>query len=442
MNENIKGYRAILRKTTMTAMFVALAVATKSITKIPLAAFGAGGMQISFGGIFTFFPAALFGPVYGGVASALTDILGYLIAPTDSYIPWLTVTAFIGGFVKGLIWRLVFHEMRNKIRISMLAFFLILGIIGGSFHVNLVNDGIISNGEIITTQQTVPTKGQIENKELSNASSFVVGLARYNNDTITLKSVNGSEEDYVALPSKINIDGHTFTVTKIASKALENCFGAVRVEILGNYKTIADDIFGELDASNITIVTVAGSSAEKFAQSKGIHVELIDSSEEREILSFSSVTDEGINNKNFSSEKFSFASSDTFRKYLSGYTNFAAAGLELVSLLGMLFIALNYLLARFGNKGVGNGTVSYLKIALATCVSGLLVTTINTFVLQLFLPQWEGRLFTVLLIPRVCEELIVCLAQSFVISILWGVLVSTPLCKYIEKSVPSKKDMR
>ena len=102
-NGKKKSIRKLLAAMTVTAVLTALAVVIKCFAKIAMTIPGVG-IQVSLGGIFTFFPAILFGPIYGGFASAMTDFLGAMIAPTGAYIPWLTVTAFFGGVLKGLIW--------------------------------------------------------------------------------------------------------------------------------------------------------------------------------------------------------------------------------------------------------------------------------------------------------------------------------------------------
>ena len=103
--QKIKSSRkTLLYRMTFTAVFAALAVVVKSFTNLALNIPGVG-IKIGFSGIFTFFPAAFCGPVWGGIASALSDALGYVIAPDGAYIPWLTLTAFCGGVIKGLLWK-------------------------------------------------------------------------------------------------------------------------------------------------------------------------------------------------------------------------------------------------------------------------------------------------------------------------------------------------
>ena len=105
--------KRLLRRMTLTAVFTALAVAVKLIFSIPLPLFGAGGMKIGLTGVFTAFPAIMFGPLYGGFSSAMCDILGYIVKPDGAYVPWLTLTAFAGGCIKGLLW-MAFSECYGR----------------------------------------------------------------------------------------------------------------------------------------------------------------------------------------------------------------------------------------------------------------------------------------------------------------------------------------
>ena len=67
-----------LTKIAVTAICIGF-VAISKFFSVTLPLFGASGMNVGFGGIFTAFPAFLFGPLYGGVATAISDLLGVII---------------------------------------------------------------------------------------------------------------------------------------------------------------------------------------------------------------------------------------------------------------------------------------------------------------------------------------------------------------------------
>ena len=320
-----KKYQKTLRAVTVTAILTALAVVLKCFTKIAMTIPGLG-IQVSFGGIFTFFAAALFGPIYGGVASALTDFLGAMIAPTGAYIPWLTVTAFVGGALKGLIWKALSRGVGKKLTAVLLAILIVIGSVGVVFTVSLNADGVMKG--VIAKQTELPTKDEITSKieggELSFLSKGAVSLARYNKNT----------------------------------------------------------------------------------------------------------------------EK----NPDNYRKYLANYLNILTFGLELFSIIGICAVLTVFIIGKVRKKE-SNGL--YPRILLSVFGSGIVVTTINTYILSLFVSAYAGRSLVILWVPRVCEEIIICVVQSIIIAMLYKVLQRTGILKKLtdsfkinngEKEIPYKND--
>lgn len=160
-----------LKYVTLTAMFLGLTAVCK-LFSFNIAIFGTSGMRVGFGGIFTAFPAILFGPVYGGMASAASDILGCLIDPQGAYNPLFTISAFLGGFVKGLTWMLLKKPNVKKLRIIIAVSFALVFVFGAAVYVSLASDGI--SNSIIASADTMPTPEYIENAELSPLSKLVV----------------------------------------------------------------------------------------------------------------------------------------------------------------------------------------------------------------------------------------------------------------------------
>ena len=66
--------KGLTRKLTVSAIFLALAIIVKVFATFMVPLFGANGMKIEFWGIFTTFPAILFGPLYGAVVGGLCDL--------------------------------------------------------------------------------------------------------------------------------------------------------------------------------------------------------------------------------------------------------------------------------------------------------------------------------------------------------------------------------
>ena len=409
--------KKIVGKIALTAMFAAFAVALKAFTNVALN-IPLFGIKIGFAGIFTFFPAVICGPIWGGIASALSDILGYLIAPDGAYIPWLTLTAFCGGVIKGLLWIMFTKKAGKGLRAVLLTAFIAIGAAGAAFHVSLSSDGLL-NG-FAAKQSELPSKGAVtasfNRGELHPLSALTINLAKYKNDTITLTGASGEGE--TALPSRYIKDSYETKITKIGSKALENVSGVLAIP--DTYKTIADDALGE-NAKITKIRGKAGSAAESFAEKAGVEFEAEDDMTpqtlEADVISEQTA--------------FAVSSSDNYRKNLAIYINMVVLGLEATALVGILFVIINMLLAK-GDK-TGERTADIAKIAICVTVAGVLVTTANTFILRELLDAWRGKEFLILYVPRLVEELIVCVLHTYVISVLYGTLMRGRIKRDLDK---------
>ena len=72
-------------------------------------------IRISFGFMPQAFASMLFGPLIGGIGSAVGDVLGMIIAPKGPYFPGLTFSAMLTGLIYGWflykkpknIWRII-----------------------------------------------------------------------------------------------------------------------------------------------------------------------------------------------------------------------------------------------------------------------------------------------------------------------------------------------
>ena len=390
-----KNLKKQLIRIAFTAVFTALAVVVKSFTNLALNIPGVG-IKIGFAGIFTFFPAAFCGPIFGGIASGLTDVLGYLIAPDGAYIPWLTLTAFCGGVIKGLLWMLLTKKAEKKVRIALISVFAVIAILGASFNIALCADGVMKG--VIAQQSELPLRGQVEQMELSPLSKLAVGLAQYNKDTITLSHQSGN-----TLYTYYDLAGYKNTVTKIGKEALKDCDGELYIP--KTYKTIADD--AGADPEKVTVIKgEEGSAAQKYAEKAGIPFEAA----QIEALTA---------DENSADAKFS--SSDAYRKNLAAYLNILVFGLELAGVIGILFTVLNIVLSKADKGEDGQSRVlGIMRIAVACVVTGVIVTTVNTFILKEVLEVWSNRAILILLIPRVAEEIISCTLQAYIISLLFG----------------------
>ncbi len=430
VKSNSGRVKSSLLKMTLCAVFIGLAVVAKLFLSIKIPLLGADGLRISLAGVFTAFPAFICGPIYGGIASAASDFIGYIIKPDGAYIPWLTLTAFAGGVLKGIIWRLFVRRPRKSVRILALAAFVVVGSLGLTVHISLISDGILN--DITASQSQLATRGRMESLEKNAVSGAVVNLAKYNNDVFTVTAVSDSET--IVMPSKANLDGYERPITKIGGGAFSSCGSAKSI-----YTSIDNEAFTGIDISGLVIISEKNSAAEKFASQNGISFE--EGTVEEFTLELVSVySDGGYSVSALQSGGFTIKSSDAYRKNLSGYISFTTVGLELIGLIGILYFVLEAAISRYEasrteskdkngkqkKKILGHIVNPQLvKIMLSTVISGLIVTTVNTKILQAVLAVYSGRSFIILWIPRFIEELAVCMVQSVLISVLYGIYIST-----------------
>lgn len=427
----------------MTAVFTAMAVVMSTVAGIRIPILGADGLKISFGGIFTFFPAIMFGPIYGGISSALCDIIGCIIKPTGPYIPWFTIVAFIGGYLKGLIWQVLVKKkewkLTSTVRTVLICVFAVVLATGGAFMYSLKSDGLI--GGVVAVKSELPFEDEMQTRELSALSRFAATLARYNHDTLTVTDITVGENGECVLPKKL-VSGETSLSIKKLNADLLNKEGLTRLYIPSSYTGISLTDSFVLTNKSLELVfekksdgTIA-EDMKSFVENEkhGINYSLYEGDDFPQITlrtdSFSS---------NYDINGVDIKSSDAYRKNLAGYINFLAIGFILTGALGLVFILGGVLITKLFKKKESERTSIYMKVLPSVLISGLTVTTINTYVLlELF---YAGRLFWILYIPRLAEELFMNVVQAYIITLLLTVLSSHSLFrKYIGITPKNKED--
>ena len=145
-------------KMVITALMLAFALALKYFS-VTLPLMGSNGLRFGFAGIFTAFPAILFGPLYGGITSALTDLLGFFMKPSGDYNFLFTLMGFVGGFLKGLIWLLLKKAGKNTAKAGKSIFAAIMCVFlafGLSVTISLNKDGLMHG--LIARDALIPEK--------------------------------------------------------------------------------------------------------------------------------------------------------------------------------------------------------------------------------------------------------------------------------------------
>lgn len=128
MKESL-SYSQLIRKIIQTALFIGLALAVRSLS-VMVSFMGAPGMRVGFTPIFSRMPAILFGPFFGGLATGIVDVLGYLIRPEGPYIPLLTFTQILDGIIVGFVFKEVKRAETKRIQTVMWVTFIVIGVLG------------------------------------------------------------------------------------------------------------------------------------------------------------------------------------------------------------------------------------------------------------------------------------------------------------------------
>lgn len=128
MNSNISSKTKMV---IQTGLFIAIALVVKRFSYMIYVG-GAPGIRISFASIFTTFPAILFGPVFGGMAAGISDIISYILNPVEGYIPWLTVTAILAGVMKGILWKIVKNNNPKVLKVICISVFIVCIVVGSA----------------------------------------------------------------------------------------------------------------------------------------------------------------------------------------------------------------------------------------------------------------------------------------------------------------------
>ena len=163
--DNVKKHFGRL---VISAMFLSLAVVINTFTEIAIPLFGADGMQVKLGGIFTAFPAFLFGPVYGGIVCACSDIIGAFIKPTGAYVPWFTLTAFLAGFLKGLVFMLLKNRNAKWLKTALAVLVALAAFMGIFSYVSIKNDKIY-DGAFASSENVLSAQELLDNRESYSA---------------------------------------------------------------------------------------------------------------------------------------------------------------------------------------------------------------------------------------------------------------------------------
>lgn len=397
-------YRNATIKLTLCAMFIGLAALTK-LFSITIPIFGSAGMRVGFGGVFTTFPAILFGPLYGGITSAASDIIGWFIDPQGGYNPLFTLTAFIGGVIKGLIWITLKKANPGKLRRAFTVCFALILVIGTAFYISFAVDGI--SRSIIAETEEMPSKGLANNRKNSFLTSLIIKRVRVS-DTYTITDI--SDRESVIIPGKALVDGANGNVA-LGEKAFEGNDSIKEVYLADSLTSFNGS---SLKGKDIIIYLTENCKALEEVKKSGLEYALVASVDERTIL---------MRSDNMVFNELTFVSNNKYAKNLAGNVNYVAFGLTLVGVLGLAAVLIEYLLSR--RSGTKTNKTQGVRIFTAIFTAEIIQTTINTIILKelTYKNDWAAYPFMIVWIPRAAEGLIICLIQAYFIALLYTLLM-------------------
>jgi|SRR6056297_225905 len=102
-----------IKKMVYSSLLITLSIILTRVLSLRFAIGGVEGIRIGFGSLPIIFGGILMGPLAGGLIGALSDILGYFINPLGAYMPHFSFTAFLTGFIPGLIFYYLFNQKLN-----------------------------------------------------------------------------------------------------------------------------------------------------------------------------------------------------------------------------------------------------------------------------------------------------------------------------------------
>lgn len=98
-----------LKKLILASIFIALAIIFTRLFSVQLGKIlriGLGHLPILLAGI-------LLGPFWGAAVGALSDVVGFMVSPLgDFFIPGITISAALWGFIPGIIVRYTFKSKK------------------------------------------------------------------------------------------------------------------------------------------------------------------------------------------------------------------------------------------------------------------------------------------------------------------------------------------
>lgn len=118
-----------------------------------------------------------------------------------------------------------------------------------------------------------------------------------------------------------------------------------------------------------------------------------------------------------------YAKAESFKEVFARNLNFLSLGFLLAFFLGLILLLIDLTMFFIDRKKNKTRNLSYIKVLIAVLIPSLLVTTLNTQVLILFVSVFSGRSFLLVWIPRIIPSIISHTIQAYFIAILYDLYI-------------------
>ncbi len=104
---------------------------------------------------------------------------------------------------------------------------------------------------------------------------------------------------------------------------------------------------------------------------------------------------------------------------------YVITAIEIITIVALIIFIINIKLKQ--NNTIKHIYEDYMKLIIAFGTSGIIVSTLNTYILLMFIPALHGKAFMMLWIPRIVEEIFMIVLESYIVALLLRVYDSLGL---------------
>ena len=93
----------MVRTLSACSILVALSIVLTRFASFRIPYFGVENIRIGFGPFPIILGGIIFGPFFGAIIGILADVIGFMISPIGTYLPYFTLVSSLNGFIPGLM---------------------------------------------------------------------------------------------------------------------------------------------------------------------------------------------------------------------------------------------------------------------------------------------------------------------------------------------------